>query len=501
MEIESIRPLLVLLVALVGAGLIVANRNNPNKREACSILTAVIMFLLVISMIPGVLAGNTYHFTLFTFLEEVSFTLKVDALGMTFASVASTLWLITSFYSIGYMRPTKEHSQTRFYACFAVTLSMTMGVAFSANLLTLYLFYELLSMITYPLVSHKGTEAAYAGANKYLFYLLGTSKAFMLSGMLLAYAVAGTLDFQQGGFFPEGTDSTVLVIIFVLLIAGVGKAAIMPLHAWLPAAMVAPTPVSALLHAVAVVNTGVFSVLRVIFHVFGVDLMKSLHLGTGLAIFTSITIIMASLFAMTRDNLKARLAYSTVSQLAYITLGGALLTVSGMTGGIIHIANHAFSKITLFFAAGSIYVITHKTNISQMKGIGRQLPLTMIAFSIGALSMIGVPPISGFTSKWFLALGSIEADQIPVLIVLLTSTLLNAGYFLPIIYNAFFKAPDEPAHAIAGDKDGGSHDEHHAISEADHKFLVGPLCLTAVIAVLLGMFPNLFINLAKLVIG
>ncbi len=502
MEIESIRPALVMLVALIGAGLIVANRNNPNKREACSIATALTMFSLVMSMIPGVLEGNTYHFTLFTFLEEVSFTLKVDALGMTFASVASTLWVITSFYSIGYMRPTKEHAQTRFYACFAVTLSMTMGVAFSGNLLTLYLFYELLSMITYPLVAHKGTDVAYAGANKYFFYLLGTSKAFMLSGMLLTYAIAGNLDFQYGGLFPAGADSTVLVIIFILLVAGVGKAAIMPFHAWLPAAMVAPTPVSALLHAVAVVNTGVFSVLRIIFHVFGVDLMKSLHLGTGLIVFTSITILMASLFAMTRDNLKARLAYSTVSQLSYITLGGALLTVSGMTGGIIHIANHAFSKITLFFAAGSIYVITHKTDISQMKGIGRQLPFTMLAFSIGALSMIGVPPVSGFTSKWFLALGSIEADQIPVLIVLLTSTLLNAGYFLPIIYNAFFKAPDEePAHAIAGDKDGGSHDEHHEINEADHKFLVAPLCVTAVIAILLGIFPNLFINLAKLVIG
>ncbi len=502
MDIVSFRPMLVMLVSLIGAGFIIANRDNPNKREACSLITALAKFLLVVSMIPGILAGNTYSFTLFTFLEEVSFSLKVDALGITFATVASTLWLITSFYSIGYMRPTKEHAQTRFYACFAVTLSMTMGVAFSANLVTLYLFYEMLTLITYPLVSHKQTEVAYAGANKYLFYLLGTSKAFLLAGMILTYAVAGTLDFQHGGLFPAGVNSTVLVIIYFLLLFGVGKAAIMPFHAWLPAAMVAPTPVSALLHAVAVVNTGVFSVLRIIFHVFGVDLMQSLHLGTVTVVLASFTILMSSLFAMTRDNLKARLAYSTVSQLSYIVLGGALLSVSGMTGGIIHIANHAFSKITLFYAAGSIYVITHKTDISQMKGIGRQLPLTMAAFTIGALSMIGVPPVSGFTSKWYLALGSIQSDQIPVLIVLLTSTLLNAGYFLPIVYNAFFKAPDEDhEHALAGDKDGGGHDEHHAVSEADHKFLVGPLCVTAVIAVLLGIFPNLFLNLAKLVIG
>lgn len=507
MDIESFRPLLVILVSLIGAGFIIANRDNPNKREICSFATAVTKFVLVISMLPGILAGNTYTFTLFTFLEEVSFTLRADALGITFAIVASTLWMITSVYSIGYMRPTKEHAQTRFYACFAVTLSMTMGVAFSANLVTLYLFYEMLTLITYPLVSHKQTDVAYAGANKYLFYLLGTSKAFLLTGMLLSYAFAGTLDFQTGGLFPKdagATHGTLLVVIYFLLLFGIGKAALMPFHAWLPAAMVAPTPVSALLHAVAVVNTGVFSVLRIVFHVFGVDLMQSLHLGLVTVILASFTILMASFFAMTRDNLKARLAYSTVSQLSYIVLGGALLSVSGMTGGIIHIANHAFSKITLFYAAGAIYVITHKTLVSQLNGIGRQLPFTMVAFSIGALSMIGVPPVSGFTSKWFLALGTMESGQIATMVVLLTSTLLNAGYFMPIVYRAFFKPPDEeltPAHAIAGDKDGGGDDEHHDINESDHKFLVVPLCLTAVIAVLLGIFPNLFLNLAKLVIG
>lgn len=505
MEIESYRPLLVMLVSLIGAALIVANRDNPDKREWCSLGAALIKFLLVISMLPGVLAGDTYIFTLFTFLEEVSFSLRVDALGIIFAIVASTLWMITSVYSIGYMRSANEKSQTRFYACFAVTLSMTMGVAFSANLITLYLFYEMLTLITYPLVAHKQTEEAYAGANKYLFYLLGTSKAFLLTGILLTYAVAGTLDFQSGGLFGSvsaETNSTVLTVIYFLLLFGIGKAALMPFHAWLPAAMVAPTPVSALLHAVAVVNTGVFSVLRIIFHVFGVDLMQSLSLGTVTVFLASFTILLSSLFAMTRDNLKARLAYSTISQLSYIVLGGALLSVSGMTGGIIHIANHAFSKITLFYAAGSIYVITHKTLVSQLNGIGRKLPFTMVAFSIGALSMIGVPPVSGFTSKWFLALGTLESGQIAVLVVLLTSTLLNAGYFLPIIYRAFFKAPDEEfAHAIAGDKDGGGHDEHPSEKESDYKLLVAPLCVTAVITILLGIFPNLFLNLARLVIG
>ncbi len=499
MEIESFRPLIVLLIPLVGVPFIILNRGDENKREACSLAAATLMFLTVLSMLPSVLEGNTFRYTLFTFLEEVTFSLNVDAMGSIFATVASALWLITTVYSIGYMRAHKEKNQTRYYSCFAVTLSMTMGVAFSANLVTLYLFYEMLTLITYPLVSHNQDETAYAGANKYLFYLLGTSKAFLLAAMLITYSIAGTLEFQPGGLFPANADTTVLVIAFFLFLAGVGKAAIMPLHAWLPAAMVAPTPVSALLHAVAVVNTGVFSVLRIIFHVFGVDLMRSLHLGTATAILASFTILMASMYAITRDNLKARLAYSTVSQLSYIILGGALLSTSGMTGGVIHIANHAFSKITLFFAAGSIYVASHKTNISQMNGIGRQLPWTMTAFAIGTLSMIGVPPSAGFISKWYLAIGTIEADKLAILFVLLTSTLLNAVYFVPIVYNAFFKPPDELAHALAGDKDGHG-DEAHEVKEVS-PFIVGPLMLTAVISLVLGIFPDIFLSLVRLVTG
>src|SRR5581483_304998 len=307
MEVESIRPLLVIVVSLIGAALIVATRKDPNIREGVSLGTAVLKFLLVASMIPGVLEGQTFHYTLFSFLPSVSIALRVDALGILFAATASFLWILTTIYSIGYMRTNKEHSQTRFYTCFAITLSATMGVAFSANLVTMYLFYEILTFITYPLVTHKGTEEAFAGGNKYLFYLLGTSKAFLLTAIVLTYTVAGNGTFKPGGLFPLDANPTVLTIIFFLFLFGIGKAAIMPVHAWLPAAMVAPTPVSALLHAVAVVNTGVFCVLRVIFHVFGVELMKSLNLGVATAFLASFTIIMASVYALTRDNLKARL--------------------------------------------------------------------------------------------------------------------------------------------------------------------------------------------------
>ena len=478
MEIVSIKPFLAMIVSLFGAGFIVLNRNNPNCREGCSLITAVLKFLIVLSMLPDILAGNTLHFTVLSFLPGISIAFRVDALGLLFAITASFLWILTTIYSIGYMRILNEHAQTRFYTCFAVTLSATMGVAFSANLLTLYLFYELLTIVTYPLVVHKQTDDAYAGGNKYLFYLLGTSKAFLLAAVILTYLVSGTLDFKTGGVFSATANPVLLATIYFLFLFGIAKAAIMPVHAWLPAAMVAPTPVSALLHAVAIVNTGVFCVLRVILHVFGIPMMSALGLGVATGVIVSFTIVMASIYALTRDNLKARLAYSTVSQLSYIILGGALLNPVGMTGGIMHIANHAFSKITLFFCAGSIYAITHKTEISQLSGIGRKMPWTMTAFTIGALSMIGVPPLSGFVTKWHLAFGAIEAGQIGLLAVLVVSTLLNAAYFIPIIYKAFFEA-EAPA----------SHGEHHV--EVKESFvMVLPLVVSATIALILGIYPD-----------
>ena len=488
MEVTSIKPFLAMIVSLLGAAFIVLNRNNPNRREGCSLIAATLKFFIVLSMLPDILSGNTLHFTVLSFLPGLSIAFRVDPLGLLFALTASFLWILTTIYSMGYMRLSNGHAQTRFYACFAITLSATMGVAFSANLLTLYLFYEMLTIVTYPLVTHTQTDEAYAGGNKYLFYLLGTSKAFLLAAVILTYVVSGTLDFKTGGVFSYSANPTLLGLIYFLFLFGLAKAAIMPVHAWLPAAMVAPTPVSALLHAVAIVNTGVFCVLRVILHVFGIEMMSALGLGVATGVIVSFTIIMASFYALTRDNLKARLAYSTVSQLSYIILGGALLNPIGMTGGIMHIANHAFSKITLFFCAGSIYVAAHKTEISQMSGIGRKMPWTMAAFSIGALSMIGVPPLSGFVTKWHLALGAIEAKEVGLLAVLVVSTLLNAAYFLPIIYKAFFEAEPQVVHG-----------EHHV--EVKESFvMVVPLMVSAAIALILGIYPDGLLMLVHQVI-
>ena len=492
--IVSIKPLLAVLVSAVGALFIIFFGKKPNIRESWSLIAGVLKLVIVLSMIPAVVYDKTIiSYSLFTILPGIEIGFRVDAFGLLFAMGASLLWIATSFYSIGYMRSTNEHSQTRYFACFAVSLSATIGVAFSANLFTMFLFYEILTIITYPLVAHKGTLEAKAGGRKYAIYLLGAAKAFLVAAIILTYNLTGTLEFSKDGIFPEIVQSVnpeLLYIIFVLFFFGFAKSAVMPFHSWLPAAMVAPTPVSALLHAVAVVKTGVFTVLRIIFFVFGADLMMDIGVDVFVITFASFTIIIASLLALSRDNLKARLAFSTISQLSYIILGAALLTPSAMVGGIIHITNHAFSKITLFFCAGSIYVSTYKTKVSQLNGIGKKMPWTMAAFAIATLSMIGIPPVSGFITKWYLVIGSLERHNLVVLIVLLVSSFLNAAYFVPILYRAFFKEENPNSENL-------DLSEHKELKE--NPFLVVPLTLTAIVSVVLGLYPDFIVQIAEMV--
>jgi multicomponent Na+:H+ antiporter subunit D len=486
MEIESVTPVLAVAVSLVGSALIVLTRAWPNIREGCSVAAGLLKFVIVLTMVPAILDGKTIRYTVLSLAPGIPILdFRVDALGLLFAATASFLWILTTFYSIGYMRSLREHAQTRYYFCFALTMSATLGVAFSSNLVTLYLFYELISFSTYPLVAHKETDEAFDKGNKYVFYLLMTSKGLLLASFM-TYALTGSLDFKPNGMFSPGTNPTLVTITYFLFLIGIGKAAIMPFHAWLPAAMVAPTPVSALLHAVAVVNTGIFCILRIMFHVFGVDLMKELDLGIITAVIACITIIMGSLYALTRDNLKALLAYSTISQLSYMVLGGALLTPAGMASGIIHIANHALGKITLFLCVGSIYVAAHKTKVSELNGVARQMPFTMVAFTLGALSLIAIPPLGGFITKWYLTLGSIEAGEYPIVAVLIVSTILNACYFIPIVYAAFFRElpPGEKAER----------------KEAPTAMVV-PLALTAIGVLIAFFMPSMFLDLAKLIVG
>ncbi|MCF8025553.1 MAG: monovalent cation/H+ antiporter subunit D family protein, partial [Desulfobacteraceae bacterium] len=444
-------------------------------------------FGIIVSMLPAVLQGQEFLFTLSTPFPGVPIQLRVDALGMLFAIVASFLWIFTSLYSIGYMRGLNEHGQTRFFVFFALALSSTIGVAFSANLFTLYLFYELLSLATYPLVTHHQDKKSKISGRRYLTFILGTSVGLVLPAMLICYHYAGTLDFTAAGIMAGQAPTPVLITLFFVFIFGFAKAGIMPFHSWLPAAMVAPTPVSALLHAVAVVKVGVFSIVRITTGIFGVDLLSDLHIGPALATIASITIITGSLIALSQDELKRRLAFSTISQLSYIVLGVALLSPHGMLGGIIHIAMHAFGKITLFFCAGAIMVASGKKYISQMSGLGRIMPVTFFAFFIGSLSVIGLPPTGGFFSKWNLLLGAVESDQLVFMIVLLGSSFLNAIYFLPIVFRGFFKPSPEGR-------------ENTAIKEAPLCCVI-PLVFTAGISIILFFYPDIFLNLTNLALG
>ncbi len=438
---------LICVVPLIGAALIALTGKNPNLREGITLITGTMTFLLTLQLLPVVMGGGTPEYTITELVPGMTLSFRLEPLGMLFALIASFLWIVTSVYAIGYMRGAREKNQTRFYIYFALAVSFTLGIAFSANLLTLFVFYEMLTLSTYPLVTHKGNENARKGGRVYLGILLTTSIMFFLPAVIWTYHTAGTLEFTDGGIFGKTYNAHVVGFLLLLFFFGVGKAALMPFHRWLPSAMVAPTPVSALLHAVAVVKAGVFTLLKISVYIFGIDLLSGLDARDLLLYLAGAGILLASLVAMTKDNLKARLAYSTISQLGYITLGALLAVQAGVIGAAMHIAMHAFGKITLFFCAGAIYVASGKTEISDMKGLGRAMPLTMLAFFIGSLSIIGLPPTGGTWSKWYLMLGALDAGQLTLMAVLMISSLLNIAYLLPIPVWGFYgqnKNTEEP---------------------------------------------------------
>ena len=446
---------LSILVPLVGALLVVATGKSPNLREAITLITALVLFSIVLAITDYTFLGTELRLDVIELFPGLGLNFEVEPLGVLFALVASFLWIITSIYAIGYMRSHKEENQTRFFCCFALAISSVMAICFSGNLLTLFVFYEILTLSTYPLVTHAGNDAAKQGGRIYLGILLSTSIVFLLFAILGTWSLTGTLDFRPGGIFSASDNKAVLSILLVLFCYGIGKAAIMPFHRWLPAAMVAPTPVSALLHAVAVVKAGVFSILKVMIYIFGLDELKNLATTDIMLYIGAATILLSSCIAMTKDNLKARLAYSTISQLSYIVVGALLASSIASAGAALHIATHAVGKITLFFCAGAIMVASHKKNISEMVGLGRQMPITMIAFAIGAISIIGLPPMAGTWSKWYLIIGALEVDKLIIVVVLMISSLLNIAYLLPIPIKAFFntQGKEQPSWSWADTKE------------------------------------------------
>ncbi len=478
--VQSIRPGLAPLVSLICALLIITTgAKRRDLREFWSLTAASAKLIIVLSMIPMILQGKVVEFIPFSIVKispSLQLYFRVDAMGQFFAVLSSFLWMHTTIYSIGYMRNLQERNQTRYFFSFAMCIMATVGIAYAGNLFTLFIFYEILSIAAYPLVIHHETDEAMRAGRKYLTYVLFGGST-ILGSLALTYLLAGNLNFSEVAILNSGMASkTALRVLFITFIMGFGvKTAIMPLHDWLPSAMVAPTPVSALLHAVAVVKAGVFGIIRVIYSVYGPELTRELGMGLPLAYIASVTIILGSVYAFRQDNLKRMLAYSTVSQLSYIVLGAALLTRNSLTGSIAHIAYQAVMKITLFFCAGAIFVQTGKKNISEMDGIGRSMPITMGAFTIAAAGLIGLPPVAGFITKWYLMVGAMEAGQPFFVFVLLLSSLLNATYFVPPIYIAYFHK---------------SKDESIEYNEAPLWLLV-PLVITALFSLGFGIFPNM----------
>jgi multicomponent Na+:H+ antiporter subunit D len=486
MSLETMLQLTMALPLIAVIGIVITGRR-PNLREGVTIVTSLLLFYLVLNLYQAVKDGQIIAVHWFDIIPGLGFRFSIEPLGILFALIASFLWLITTIYAIGYMRGHNEQNQTRFFSFFAIAISGVMGVAFSADLFTLFIFYEVLTLSTYPLVTHAGTDKAKAGGRVYLGILLSTSIVFFLLAIIMTWFTAGSLEFTPGGVFDSQINTTLASAILILFVFGIGKAAIMPFHRWLPAAMVAPTPVSALLHAVAVVKAGVFAILKVCVFIFGLDLLSILPGTQFLLYLAGFTVLLASLIAMRQDNLKARLAYSTISQLGYITIGALLATSAGVIGGSMHIAMHAFGKITLFFCAGAILVATHKAKISDMQGLGWQMPFTMTAFFIASLCIIGVPPTGGTWSKWFLMTGTMESGQWFLMVTLMISSLLNIAYLLPIPLRGFFPS-DKSLINTSG------------IKEAPWPSVVA-LSLTAVGTLALFIYPQPLYDLASAILS
>ena len=477
--------LAIVIPSVVGLFCFIAPKKGI-LRDTLTILGAIIHFFIILKIYQAYKAGEEISLNLISIFPGGDIAFIVEPLGMLFSGLVSILWFVSSVYAIGYMRSNKEKRLGPFFGFFALAISTTIALSYSANLFALFIFYEILTFVTYPLVSHRGDNESLLGARRYILILVSTSVLFFLPAIIGTYFIAGTLDFKMGGIFPEKTNNSVLLILSVLFIYGIGKAALMPIHRWLPSAMVAPAPVSALLHAVAVVKAGVFSVVKIIVCIFGMENFQEFGGSDWLVYVAGFSILLASSIALGQDNLKSRLAYSTISQLAYVVLAAAIAKPLAVVGACVHIIGHGFSKITLFFAAGSIYLKAHKINISDLNGIGRRMPWTMTAFTIGALGMIGIPPTAGFLGKWFILSSAISIKDYFVLIVLMISTILNAAYFLPIIYNAFLKEEKE----VPGD------------DHKDSPFLVViAICTTALISIILFFFPQIPISLSYDLLG
>lgn len=478
--------------------------SRRNLREASILLAGFALLIISSSILVNVVnQGIPASGSLVIFLG-IELKLVVEPLGALFAVLASFLWIVTTIYSVGYMRSHKETHQTRFYMSFALAIAAVMAAAYAGNLFTLFVAYEVITLSTITLVTHAGTDAARRAGKIYVILLMGTSIGLLLPALIWVYSLTGTTDFISGGILNDSLingriATTGLSILLALVVFGAAKAALMPFHFWLPNAMVAPTPVSALLHAVAVVKTGVFLILKVIIYIFGIETLRNTGAADWLIFYTSITIILASLIAMRKDNLKARLAYSTISQLAYIILAALIATQWSSIGGGLHMITHAFGKITLFFCAGAILVSLHYKKVSQLDGVGKQIPFTMFAFFIGTLSIIGLPPTAGLWSKLAISQGSLEANMWFPIAVLMISSLLNIAYLLPIPFRAFFREASNTHALNTSDHSHSTHASHPDMPMAEPFMCKLAIGITAAMCLILFFAPTFLLNILQLI--
>lgn len=489
-NIMTCRPVIAVAIPMIAALLIMlfGDKVKPNIRESITMAASILMAVTVFSMAGLVLGGQSLDITIIEIVDGINLRFKTDAMGMVFACVASGLWIVTSIYSIGYMRGHGEKNQTGYFAAFAMCLCGAIGICFASNLITFFIFYEILTVATYPLVVHYRDNKGIKSGRKYLTYTLASGQLFF-AGIVYVYVKTGTTEFAAGGFLQGQIDDGVALVLFiVMIVGGAVKAGVMPLHSWLPSAMVAPTPVSALLHAVAVVKAGAFCVIRVMGYTFGPELCKSSGASEIMCWAAVFTIIVSSLIAIQKDNLKARLAFSTVGQLSYIVLGVAIMTPAALTGAIYHIVAHASIKITLFMCAGAIFVTTHKSEVSQMRGIGRRMPLTMTVFTVASLGIAGLPFLVGFVSKMNIMAGAFDAGKPLFVVVLIASALLALTYLVPVSYIAF----------TSKNINSDFEDYHMSLKgEANWKMLV-PLIITGILSIILGVMPNFGVHLFDL---
>lgn len=462
----------IAIPALVGLATFILGETRGRTRNAVNLLGAAGASAVVISLVYSAYAGESFTSQI-PMLPGLTLGVSSDLLGLLFSTVATVLWGVTLVYAIGYMDHSRDRA--RFFGFFAWCIAAANGVALAEDPLTLFIFYEVLSLTTYPLVVHNGTPEALAAGRTYLFYALGGGAALLVGVAWLA-SIAGPTPFTPGGALDAVAGRTTeLRAIFALMVAGFGvKAALMPLHGWLPGAMVAPAPVSSLLHAVAVVKAGVFGIIRLVNELYGPELATSLGVAAPLAALAAATILIASVMALRQDDFKRRLAYSTIAQLSYITLGTALCSPLAAAGALAHLAHHAVMKITMFFTAGSVYETLHVKKLSQMPGVARRMPLTMVSFAVAALALAGIPPLAGFASKWLLGLGAAEDGSVWALLVYVASGALAIGYMVPVLTSALRPGEHAPA----------------AGAESDPRML-WPIVTVGVLTVILGLTAGL----------